>query len=84
MSSLPSCDFACFSDEPCHKLTLNRNKSILKFHDDDEKQIYLWRAGGTNATTICNHHKAFYGYYFEKNQKYCCNIFDEHTKKVKG
>ena len=57
--TLVNCDFASFSDEPCHKLTFHRKAILLNFENDEEKQLYLWRAGGSDAANICFHHKFF-------------------------
>ena len=80
MSHLQNCDLASFCDEICHKTSLARSTSIVDFStlSEEERNTYLSRAGGSEASTICLYHMHYYGTNFEKKQNKC-DIFNTHT-----
>ena len=82
------CDFFKFAKEPCHKLSYNRIAEILDFkkYSQEEQEVYLWRAGGSYASTICLHHAAYYGtkFLYTRSGSQCCNVFQNHGKSIRG
>ena len=54
MSSLCNCDFASFSEEPCHSLNYHHTAKLLDFKafDEEQQQIYIWRADGLSKKCL--------------------------------
>ena len=81
------CDFASFSEERCHKLGYSRKTDFIDFEklNKHDQEVYLWRAGGSSAKTICLHHFAYFGKKFYKSVGLlCCNVLQKHSKVAKG
>ena len=81
------CSFGKHLQEDCHK---NFKYEIipLQIFAEKDQSLFNWRSGykhnDTTAPTICNYHKYKFGDGFQKQFTKCSNIFEKHTKKVKG
>ena len=86
------CDFGAFLKDLCHKTYFTKKCGFkdLKDYDPELKEVYFWRAGIFHhedidrITKICFHHEWALGVDFEGKYTKCCNIFQNHKKKVKG
>lgn len=88
---MESCDFGV-DKEDCHKTSYVRKSGVKKLSEfsEEERNLFLWRAGKRNLASncenlkICYHHEAKLGSIFEKKNTKCCNLFRVHKNNVKG
>jgi hypothetical protein len=75
-------------NDACHLLVYCRKKGFLSITDlsDDDRQLLLWRTGiesqPSSLERICLHHEALFLSRYESIQKFCCDPFNVHTKRV--
>ena len=85
------CVGSILGDNSCPKTTYSRKVELNDFEIllEEEQDLVLWRAElkdkADSIKSICLHHKhLFLGSAFTKKFTKCCNIFGNHSKKVKG
>ena len=89
------CDVGKLLDEECHVLEHHLTCRVgiaiacLSEMPTDHRSILLWRAGinpdaANSIKSVCYHHEAKFGWWYELRQTNCCQVITKHKKVTKG
>lgn len=84
-------DFAqCYLGETlqleCHKDWFTKKRALLEWDSisEEEQSVISARTGIVLNKSVCLHHKLMFGSCYASRQRYCCDPFFCHQKKVKS
>ena len=80
-SHLSLCSIGAFLNDVCGQDT--DRKSFSEF-TIDEKKLLILRCGVKSIDSVCRHHERMYLGQFVGKERFCCDPFNKHKKKVQG
>ena len=83
LTEFKSCSIGTSLNEKC-KRTIEDLKDISDF-DDEKRKLLMLHCSLENISSICDYHEPIYlGKFISEHGKYCCDLFNKCSKRVKG